>query len=483
MNASQTLHPTDQTLSAYGLGKLDDASAESVNKHVLSCSDCQRRVAELSSDSFLGRLRGAQGQADSHAPIMSSTDGLSMLAAGSGSTAPPPASTLPPGLAEHPDYEILRELGRGGMGVVYLAQNKIMGRTEVLKVVSGHLTNRRGVVDRFLAEIRNGARLRHPNIVTAYSVLRVGESLILAMEHVEGLDLAKMVQARGPLPVAQACNYVHQAALGLQHAHEHGMVHRDIKPSNLMLTRQGNRALIKVLDLGLAKVQSEGAVEGGLTHEGQMLGTPDYIAPEQISNARRADTRADIYSLGCTLYYLLTGGPPFQGTSLYDILQAHHSMDAKPLNLARPDVPVELAALVAKMMAKEPERRFQEPKEVAQALTPFFKKGSVASTGSKPEFSQAGRPEAKQATTGADSVPTRSAAELVPAPGPSVGKPMGTPRPEAMWKSLVDLKETEPAKKAAPAAASNRRPAWLWPAVASGGGALRFCRRVGGRGV
>jgi formylglycine-generating enzyme required for sulfatase activity/serine/threonine protein kinase len=468
MNASQTLHPTDQTLHAYGLGKLDDALAESVNKHVESCSDCQRRVAELSSDSFLGRLRGAQGRPDSPAPIMSSTDGLSMLAAGPGSPAPPPASTLPPGLADHPDYEITRELGRGGMGVVYLAQNKIMGRTEVLKVVGGHLINRRGVVDRFLAEIRNAARLRHPNIVTAYSVLRVGESLVLAMEHVEGLDLAQMVQARGPLPVAQACNYVHQAALGLQHAHEHGMVHRDIKPSNLMLTRQGNRALIKVLDFGLAKVQSEGAVDGGLTHEGQMLGTPDYIAPEQISDARRADTRADIYSLGCTLYYLVTGGPPFQGTSLYEILQAHHSMDAKPLNLARPEVPVELAALVAKMMAKEPERRFQTPKEVAQALTPFFKKCSVASAGSKPEFSHAVQLDAKPATASAGPVPTRPAAELAPAPGPSVKKPAGTPRPDALWESLVELRETEGSQDKTPAAAPARRPRWLWPSTAVG---------------
>jgi serine/threonine protein kinase len=167
---------------------------------------------------------------------------------------------------------------------------------------------------------------------------------------------------------------VQQAALGLQHANELGMVHRDIKPSHLMLARQGNRAIIKVLDFGLAKVKSGGTVDGGLTHEGQMLGTPDYIAPEQIRDARGADTRADIYSLGCTLYYLLTGGPPFQATSLYEILQAHHSMDALPLNLARPEVPVELAALVARMMAKDPERRFQEPKDVAQALVPFFKK-------------------------------------------------------------------------------------------------------------
>src|SRR5262249_14561191 len=210
--------------------------------------------------------------------------------------------------------------------------------------------------DRFFAEIRNAARLNHPNIVTAYSALRLGESLVLAMEYVEGLDLSRLVKARGPLPVAHACNYMHQAALGLQHAHEHGMVHRDIKPSNLMLSRQGNRALIKVLDFGLAKIRSEQAVDGGLTHEGQMLGTPDYIAPEQTIDARKADIRADVYSLGCTLYYLLNGGPPFDGTSLYDLLQAHHSREALPLNLARPEVPVELAALVAKMMAKEPDR-------------------------------------------------------------------------------------------------------------------------------
>src|SRR5271168_2619982 len=291
----------------------------------------------------------------------------------------PDVRTLPPGLADHPDYEVIRELGQGGMGTVYLAQNRLMGRLEVLKVVSSHLMNRRGVLERFSAEIRNAARLHHTNIVTAYSASRTGESIVFAMEYVEGLDLSRLVKAKGPLPVSNACNYVHQAALGLQHASELGMVHRDIKPGNLMLAKQGNRAVIKVLDFGLAKIKSEGAVNGGLTHEGQMLGTPDYIAPEQIGDARRADIRADIYSLGCTIYYLLTGGPPFQGTSLYDILQAHHSMDAKPLNLARSEVPVELAALVAKMMAKEPERRFQEPKEVAQALTPFFKKGSAGS--------------------------------------------------------------------------------------------------------
>jgi serine/threonine protein kinase len=374
MDAHPVSHPTDRTLQAYSLGRLDAASIESVSTHLVGCPHCRQRVTELSSGSALGLVRDAS---------VSSAYGLSMLGATTGGGTPP-ASSLPPGLADHPDYEVLRELGQGGMGVVYLAQNKLMGRLEVLKVVSGHLVKRRAILDRFLTEIRNAAKLHHPNIVTAYTALRLGESLVLAMEYVEGLDLAKVVKAKGPLPVARACYYVYQAVMGLQHAHEHGMVHRDIKPGNLMLARQGNRAVIKVLDFGLAKVQSEKAVDSGLTHEGQMLGTPDYIAPEQIHDARHADIRADIYSLGCTFYSVLTGKPPFQGKSLYDLLQAHHSMEATPLNLVRPDVPAEVAAIVSKMMAKEPEARFQQPVEVARALQPFFQSGETSSPGWKP---------------------------------------------------------------------------------------------------
>jgi Protein kinase domain/PEGA domain/Putative zinc-finger len=465
MNAQPAVHPADQTLHAYGLGQLDDSSSESVSKHLESCPDCRRRVAEVSSDSFLGRLRDAKPQPDSFRPAVSSTDGLSMLDAGAAPAAPPPASTLPPELADRSDYEILRELGRGGMGVVYLARNTLMGRLEVLKVVSGHLINRRGVLDRFQGEIRNAARLHHPNIVTAYSAFRLGESLVLAMEYVEGLDLTRMLKARGPLLVANACSYVHQAALGLQHAHEHGMVHRDIKPSNLMLTRQGNRAVVKVLDFGLAKVQSEGAVDGGLTHEGQMLGTPDYIAPEQISNARRADIRADIYSLGCTIYYLLTGKPPFRGDSLYDILQAHHSMDATPLNLLRPEVPVEVAAIVAKMMAKEPARRFQEPKEVAQALKHFFKSGTVAPVGAQPEVSQMGREAARQPTVREPSASIQPAGKRTSKPGAPGDTAQQAPGSGSIGESLVETREPRPSP--AVAKPSRRRPVWMWPAVAA----------------
>jgi serine/threonine protein kinase len=448
MGATAAVHPNDQTLQSYALGKLDDASAESVSKHLELCSDCQSRVAEMTSDSFLGRLgdAGVKPGPPVTAPVVSSLAGLSMLDAGATAAAPPAAETLPPGLAQHPDYEVIRELGQGGMGTVYLAKNRLMGRYEVLKVVSSHMMSRRGVLDRFLGEIRNAAQLHHTNIVTAYAASRVGESIIFSMEYVEGLDLAKLVKAKGPLPVANACNYMHQAALGLQHAHELGMVHRDIKPSNLMLARQGSRAIIKVLDFGLAKIKSEGAPDSGLTHEGQMLGTPDYIAPEQIRNARGADIRADIYSLGCTLYCLLTGGPPFQATSLYDLLQAHHSMDAMPLNLARPEVPVELAALVAHMMAKEPERRFQEPKDVAQAIKPFFKLKSVGQSISRTESSRVER---------ALSAPPQSVSPLRPASKPPA-EPVYPAKPLEIMRELLDTEQA--AQVVVPMSARMTRP-------------------------
>jgi serine/threonine protein kinase len=456
MNASASPHPTDQTLHSFALGKLDDMLVEEVHKHLEDCPDCRRRAAEVTSDSFLGRLRDAQSRPEAPSPMVS-TEGLSMLAAGPSAQAPPPASTMPPGLADHPDYQIVRELGRGGMGVVYLAQNTLMGRPEVLKVVGSHLITRPVVLDRFLREIRSAAKLHHTNIVTAYSALRLGESLVLAMEYVEGLDLAKIVKAKGPLPVANACSYVHQAALGLQHAHEHGMVHRDIKPSNLMLARAGKKAIVKVLDFGLAKVTSEGRAEGSLTREGQMLGTPDFIAPEQIRDAQSADIRADIYSLGCTLFYLLAGRPPFGGENLWDIYQAHFSMDAGPLNLVRPEVPVELAALVAKMMAKDPARRFQTPGEVAQSLTPFFKKANAAVNSSEVEVSLGSQSSAGQ--------PGGKAVSAAPQPATETGWPVvGTNRtaestiPKAPRESPIESPETEGSVDAAPAGGPVRRP-------------------------
>jgi serine/threonine protein kinase len=372
------------------------------------------------------------------------------------------ADSLPPGLATHPDYELKRELGRGGMGVVYLAHNRMMGRDEVLKVMGQHLVDFPGVLDRFLREIRAVARLRHPNIVTAYHATRLGQSVMFAMEYVEGDDLSRLVEIKGPMPVAHACLFIHQAALGLQHAHEEGLVHRDIKPGNLILSRKGDRLTVKILDFGLAKAAREEKVDHNLTSPGQALGTPSYIAPEQITDAQTADIRADIYSLGSTLYFLLAGRPPFRAKSVYELYQAHISRIAEPLNVLRPDVPADLAALVAKMMAKDPSQRFQTPGEVARALAPFFKNATPAPTNPRADVSPAARTAsegayaATQLETEADRHRGRPAKTAV-----SVGD-------ESQWERPSGFRETASSAEEEPEATPRGRSVWLWPSVIAG---------------
>jgi formylglycine-generating enzyme required for sulfatase activity/serine/threonine protein kinase len=366
MPALPPAHPSQTILVQLGAGQLDDAGAEAVFAHLDVCPECRARAASLSGDDLLRRLRAAHAAGPGAAETASSGT-LNPSAAPAASP-----SAVPPELLHHPQYEIVRELGRGGMGVVYLARNRAMNRLEVLKVVSRQLLDQPGLAERFRGEISAAAQLTHQNIAVAYATPPAGDLLVFAMEYVEGDNLAEVVQHSGPLPVGNACYYAQQAAAGLQHAFEKGMVHRDIKPSNLILARQGKRHVVKVIDFGLARATR--AMEGTghrLTRIGQLLGTPDYIAPEQILDAARADIRADVYSLGCTLYFLLAGRPPFQGESLYEVLEAHHLQQAEPLNQVRPEVPAKLADVVAKMMAKDPAERYQAPKEAAQALAPF----------------------------------------------------------------------------------------------------------------
>jgi serine/threonine protein kinase len=286
-------------------------------------------------------------------------------------TVPTPAGPprdLPPELANHPRYRILRELGRGGMGVVYQARQTMMDRQVVIKVINKSLLDRPQALERFAREVRAAAKLAHPNIVTAYDAEQAGDLHMLVMEFVPGRSLAEVLHRQGPLPVALACDYARQAALGLQHAFEQGMVHRDIKPANLMLTPQGQ---VKILDFGLARMASESGPGSGLTASGAYMGTPDYSAPEQATDARKADIHADLYSLGCTLYCLLAGRPPFREETPVLTILAHLEKEPPPLPELRPEVPAGLWAVVARLLAKDPAGRYQAPAEVARALAPF----------------------------------------------------------------------------------------------------------------
>ena len=370
------VHPSREVLAAFGSGQLADQAASTVSEHLEQCATCTALVADLEPDSFAAKLENAKPSGSSIPPGRGSTrvSGLSSMGKNS-SPAGAPVLELPVELAEHPKFRIIRELGRGGMGVVYLAEHKIMGRQVALKVLNPAVLDSPDALPRFIKEVQAAAQLDHANIVRAHDAEQAGNLHFLMMEFVEGTDLAKLVEQKGPLTPSIACYFGRQAALGLQHAHEKGMTHRDIKPHNLMATPKG---LIKVLDFGLARVRSEGRNGGGLTAAEAFMGTPEYVAPEQATDARQADIRSDIYSLGCTLYYLLTGRPPFREDTVVKTVLAQISKAPRPLHEIRPEIPAELSALVDKMLAKDPAKRFQTPGEVAKLLMPFIKRGAKA---------------------------------------------------------------------------------------------------------
>jgi WD40 repeat protein len=272
-----------------------------------------------------------------------------------------------------PGYEVLDILGRGGMGVVYEARQLSLDRLVALKVLEVKPDSDQDSLKRIQLEARVMARLAHPHIVTVYDAGQVGNQFYFAMEYVDGIDLHRLIEQSGPLPVAQACEYMRQAALGLQHAHEHGLIHRDIKPSNLIVTEPVGApgSVLKVLDLGLARITETvepTPVGGPLTHCGAFMGTPDFIAPEQANDARTADARSDLYSLGCTFYFVLTGQPPFAGATPLAKLMQHQLHDPPPPESLRPDIPPAVSALIRRLMAKRPVDRFATAAELAVAI-------------------------------------------------------------------------------------------------------------------
>jgi formylglycine-generating enzyme required for sulfatase activity/tRNA A-37 threonylcarbamoyl transferase component Bud32 len=327
-------------------------------------------------------------------------------------------------------YQILEQLGRGGMGEVFKARHRNLHRLAAVKVIRKEHLSHPDAVLRFRREARAAARLEHPNIVTIYDADESGGVHFLAMEYVAGTDLARLVKERGPLPVPAACEYVRQAALGLQHAHEQGLVHRDIKPQNLMAARKGpgGQAVVKIADFGLARFASERAEDEGLTPTGQWMGTPEFIAPEQARDSKTADIRADIFSLGCTLFRLVTGEQAFPGQTSAEKISARLVGDALPLRGLRPEAPPELEAVLGRMMAREPAARYQTPAEVADALGPFCRGADAHELPPDPDGSAP--TEAEQTHTGAAATGTETAAHTTPRPpAASTHQPSDTTAP------------------------------------------------------
>ncbi|MBM4071365.1 MAG: hypothetical protein FJ271_20870 [Planctomycetes bacterium] len=290
-------------------------------------------------------------------------------------------------------FEIIEELNRGGMGVIYKAKQLGLNRLVALKVLTPDRMGQSEAMRRFIREVQAAALLSHPNIVTVFHTDLECVRPYLAMEYVAGIDLMKLVKRTGPLPVEEALQFIKQAAQGLQHAHERGMVHRDIKPANLMITpsplessSRPRKPTIKVLDMGLARVvssddmsDSEGVAS--LTHAGEFLGTPDYISPEQAEDPRNADIRSDLYSLGGSLYFLLVGKVPMPGMSLMQKLRRLITGPMPEVVESRPDVPTDVNDLVKRLMARNPDDRFQTPADAIEAIDDILQ----AKTKSRPK--------------------------------------------------------------------------------------------------
>ncbi len=352
-------HPEASRLSDFARGLLAPDGADEVERHLAECPECCERAASAGKDGFIACLQSAAGSASSKETHPS----LALQA-----TQAEALGVIPPALRDHPRYRVLRLLGKGGMGEVWLAEHRVMQRMVALKVIRQDLVSSPELAERFRREVLAAAKLSHPNIVAALDAEQAGDTHFLVMEFVDGASVAMHLRSQGPLPVAEACDIARQAALALQHAHSQGLVHRDIKPENLLRSSDGT---VKVADFGLARLLRGPEAVTTATSSGILVGTIDYIAPEQANDAARADIRADIYSLGCTLYHLLTGQTPYPGGGVLDKLTRH--MGGRPMRLTqlRPDVPLALARVVERLMSPDPAKRFATPGEAAAALEPF----------------------------------------------------------------------------------------------------------------
>ncbi len=384
--------PQEPLIIQFARGLLPEAEAESIIDHAETCAECSATIEAHSrkGDGVIDHLREASSMELPQDPacdwMMAKLKQIDLSHVMDGS-----AGNTVPDIKQIRDYQIVGRLGEGGMGVVFKAVHTRMDRTVALKVLSHRHISRSDRVKRFEREIKAISKLEHPNIVRATDAGEEDRIPFLVMEYVDGEDLSAIVKQDGPLPVAKACEVIHQAATGLQFAHDRGLIHRDIKPSNVMLERTAGDevgeevpTVVKILDLGLARAvhepdpvpnedhsTSDHLSSAELTRDGLILGTADYMAPEQALAGSDANEQSDIYSLGCTFYFLLSGRAPFRDevkSSTLETLIRHQRDPLQPLNEIRDDVPAEVEAVVLQMMAKQPSDRFATMSEVATAL-------------------------------------------------------------------------------------------------------------------
>lgn len=292
----------------------------------------------------------------------------------SGTAVLPTGQSSPVHEIELPGYRVIRKLGSGGMGAVFEAEHELLQQRVAIKVMSGQIANEASATERFFAEMKAIGKMDHPNLVRGLDARRHDGKLYLVMEYLEAEDLGSYRKRTGKLPLAHICDIIRQVGMGLAHAHQKGVIHRDIKPSNLMINAEG---VVKILDLGLARFES--AIDGGLTGDQVIVGTPDYISPEQIETPRDVDARADIYCLGCTFYFLLTGLSPVHDRSdALGKLVAHvNEPHDLPPNVIE-TIPEGLTQTIRKMLARDRNERFPDAMSVVQAVQPFCDSSNVA---------------------------------------------------------------------------------------------------------
>ena len=353
----QAKHPNGQQLQDFLNGMLPPRHQTFIEKHVENCDKCARRLANIDGDTLGNRIRASVTRFENLKNKEKADD------------------AIPLELANHPRYEIIEKIGSGGMGDVFRAIHRSMDRPVAIKVLKRHLFEDERAVARFHNEVKVAAKLNHTNIVHSYDAEVSGDNNILVMELVKGLKLSDVVARHSHLSIRSACRYIVETAKGLEYANAQGMIHRDIKPQNILITENDD---VKITDFGLAKFAIDTLEDKNreLTKEGETFGTPDYIAPEQIRDSRTADCRSDIYSLGCTLYFALTGRPPFPQKSAGEKLAGHLQETPENIQKIRPDLPDELAGAIQKMMHKNPKGRFQTYSELIETLQPFAESGS-----------------------------------------------------------------------------------------------------------